>query len=254
MKVIGDNYYIVEENHHFITEEDIKNEKYKGSKKLKIGPFFIVTEDGYKGLRKIGKKPRFVTQFTKSLYKELNLSSSYNSLEEIISEIGRKDISPKNVEERNKLLYKLILEKSLQVWRKAFGIFPILYDSEHSYQIFSFLTNMLEKKGLFETFSLITEKGSLLHDKLDFKNRQNAYILNERYRLINLSENEERKIVWVPNNFDSFFTFNRNLKRILEMEKAPRELLKITEMWENFLFEERRKREELELKFALRSD
>ncbi|MEM5846967.1 MAG: hypothetical protein QXE97_02635 [Candidatus Aenigmatarchaeota archaeon] len=252
MSAIDENYYIVEGNYQFMTEEDVRNGNYR-LKKLKIGPFFIVTEEGYKGLTKVGKIPRVVSRFTKNLYKELNLSSSYNSIEEIIKEIGKNNVSQKNVEERNKLLYKLILESNLQTWRKAFGIFPILYKSEDSYQIFSFLTSVLEKKGLFETFSLIVDEESFPHDKLDFQRKQHAYLLNEKYRFINLSKDEKGRTVWVPNRFDSFFSFNRNLKRILEIEKAPAEILKIVEMWEKILFEEKRKIEEFELRFALKT-
>ncbi|MFH8132473.1 MAG: hypothetical protein QW321_02605, partial [Candidatus Aenigmatarchaeota archaeon] len=94
---------------------------------------------------------------------------------------------------------------------------------------------------------------SFPHDKLDFQRKQHAYLLNEKYRFINLSKDEKGRTVWVPNRFDSFFSFNRNLKRILEIEKAPTKILKIVEMWEKILFEEKRKIEEFELRFALKT-
>jgi hypothetical protein len=246
----GKSYLIVEKNCPVLTEDDLRTGSYKKFKKMKEGPFLIVPEEEYPTLAK-GKALRIISKLSESLFSELKLTNEYNSLQKIISQVGKKEVSPKLLEERNKLLYRLMLENTLSTWKRAFGIFPCLYALEDSYSLFSFLTEVLEKKGLYETFSLIVNQ-PVLHESLDPAKRQHAYILNEKYRLINLSKDENGRIVWVPNSFDSPYTFNKFLKKILEMENAPKEILKIVEKQEKILSEERRKIEEMETRLALR--
>ncbi len=244
------SYLIVEKNYPFFTEEDLRNENYKKFVKINEGPFLILAPEEYAILAK-EKTPRIISELSESLFSELKLEGEYNSLENIISQIGRKKVPQRLLEERNKLLYRLVAENTLSTWKKAFGIYPYLYSLEESYSLFSFLTEALEKKGLYETFSLIVNNQGLLHENLDFTKKQYAYILNEKYRLINLSKDGKGRTIWVPNSFDSPYNFNKFLKRILEMENAPKEIFKIVERQEKILQEERRRIEELEMRFTL---
>jgi hypothetical protein len=243
VSIRGKSYLIVEKDLRIVGA-------YKKFEKMKEGPFLIVSEEEYPTLAK-EKALRIIGELSESLFSELKLTNEYNSLQKIISKVREKEVPAKLLEERNKLLYRLMLENTLSTWKRAFGIFPRLYALEDSYSLFSFLTEVLEKKGLYETFSLIVNQ-PVLHESLDPAKRQHAYILNEKYRLINLSKDENGRIVWVPNSFDSPYTFNKFLKKILEMENAPKEILKIVEKQEKILSEERRKIEEMETRFALR--
>lgn len=250
---IENNYLIVEEDYPFLTEEDIRNENYKKLGKIKDGPFSIINpEEFFNSKERKIKAPRVISRISKDLFYQLKLARRYDSLDRIIREIKEKNIPEKYSEEKEKLLYRLILEDTLSTWKKAFGIFPYLYDLGESYLLFSFLTEKLEKRNLFETFSLIANNPGLLHEKLDFNKKQHAYILNEKYRLINLGKDGEGRTAWFPNSLASPYEFNRLVKRILEIENAPKEVFKIVEKQEKILSEERKKLEELELKFVLK--
>ena len=251
VSIRGKSYLIVEKDYPFLTEDDLRSGNYRKFEKIKEGPFLILTPEECSILAR-RKTPRIISELSESLFSELKLTGEYKSLENIISQVEKKEVPQKLLEERNKLLYKLMVENTLSTWKKAFGIFPYLYSLEESYSLFSFLTEVLEKKGLYETFFLVANNQGLLHETLDFTKRQHAYVLNEKYRLINLGRDEKGKIVWVPNSFDSPYTFNKFLKKILEMENAPKEILKIVEKQEKILSEERRKIEEMETRFALR--
>lgn len=217
----------------------------------KEGPFLVLTPKDFLNKEKRFKTPRVVAKISKELFNELKLANKYDSLEKIILEVEEKNISQKYLEEKQKLLYRLILEDTLLTWKKVFGIVPYLYDTEESYLLFSFLTNALEKKNLYEMFSMVVNKPGILHENLDFNKKQKAYVLNERYRLINLGKDENGRTAWFPNSLNSPYEVNRLLKKILEMENAPKEMLNIVEKQERILSEERRKIEELEMRFTL---
>ncbi|MFH8086220.1 MAG: hypothetical protein QW609_00120 [Candidatus Aenigmatarchaeota archaeon] len=213
--------------------------------KTKEGQFLIVNQKKFSEV----KNQRVVAELSKELFNELKLTDKYTSLEEIIYEVKAKDISPKYLKEKEELLHRLMIEGNLLIWRKAFGNLPNLYGAD-SYVLFPFLTEILEKRNLYGIFSQIANN-PVSNEKLNFYEKQQAYILNEKYRLINF-EVRDGKIVWVPNRLASLYEFNRILKRILEMEEAPKELLEIVKKQEQLLNEERRKSEEIELRFVFR--
>ncbi|MEM5883011.1 MAG: hypothetical protein QXQ77_02095 [Candidatus Aenigmatarchaeota archaeon] len=226
---------------NYVILENIEGE----DEKTKEGQFLIVNQKKFSEV----KNQRVVAELSKELFNELKLTDKYTSLEEIIYEVKAKDISPKYLKEKEELLHRLMIEGNLLIWRKAFGNLPNLYGAD-SYVLFPFLTEILEKRNLYGIFSQIANN-PVSNEKLNFYEKQQAYILNEKYRLINF-EVRDGKIVWVPNRLASLYEFNRILKRILEMEEAPKELLEIVKKQEQLLNEERRKSEEIELRFVFR--
>jgi len=257
-----EKYVIIEKDFPFCTPDDIRNKAYEDEDVTEWfgGPYSILSKEEIINKKKQIKKGvvrsyRVLTEISRSLFSELKLEKEHNSIREILPKIEKVEVSKRNTEEKDELVYKLKTATIFSDWINAFGVYACLFDLEESYHLFSCFAKLFEKKrkGLYKAFSFVTTNKIGLSDEsyknLDRETKDSILMLSYDYKLIIWDGANKR---WLPNRQRTPQGFTKILKDILEKDKAlqnPEEYNKQKEIinkYEDLFLEEHRRVERLE--------
>jgi len=212
-----ENLVIIESRYPYLTAEDVRDSAVDDLGELSSS-YEVLTEkelrarmSDYLHREGVTLGPRIVIPpLSEKLVVESGIPKSF-SFPKVLRKLEKKGISDEYVEDIEN-------ENMLWDWKRFLGILPCVYEDGHALKIFSFLTGVLEKRNLYDAFSMMT---SGPQDVTDKEKKIELYKLKMLYNLVDSDED-----LWFPRKFTPL-ELTKNIKSICRKEGAPKELKKI---------------------------
>ena len=224
-----ENIKVIEEEYPYPTREDINGGALAKFSEWNGGSYALVTDEEFRNKLSLPSqgegvviKPHLVTELPERLVRESQIPRIFKS-PKILLNLKEKGITK---EQSDEIDYESILSD----WKHLLGIFYRIYDDEDAGKIFLFLTDVLKKKNLYDTFSILTTGPKRITDA---DTKKNLFILKSTYGLV-----ESEEDLWYPKRY-SPLEQTRNLKRICKRGNAPKELIRILDRYKMEFIEDR---------------